>query len=44
MTAAPIFVADASSNRDRDFNRVLAFVDAAAGSDAVKFQLQEGAA
>ena len=41
MTAAPIFIAEASSNHDRDLSRALAFVDAAAdaGCDAVKFQL-----
>jgi N-acetylneuraminate synthase len=37
----PIFIAEASSNHDRDLGRALAFVDAAAaaGCDAVKFQL-----
>ena len=37
----PIFIAEASSNHDRDLSRALAFVDAAAdaGCDAVKFQL-----
>ncbi|MEI9990241.1 MAG: N-acetylneuraminate synthase family protein [Rhizomicrobium sp.] len=41
MTALPIFIAEASSNHDRDLGRALAFVDAAAdaGCDAVKFQL-----
>ncbi len=41
MTCAPIFIAEASSNHDRDLGRALAFVDAAAdaGCDAVKFQL-----
>ncbi|MEJ0027515.1 MAG: N-acetylneuraminate synthase family protein [Rhizomicrobium sp.] len=41
MTAPPIFIAEASSNHDRDLGRALAFVDAAAdaGCDAVKFQL-----
>lgn len=41
MTRAPIFIAEASSNHDRDLSRALAFVDAAAdaGCDAVKFQL-----
>ena len=41
MTASPIFIAEASSNHDRDLSRALAFVDAAAdaGCDAVKFQL-----
>ena len=41
MTSAPIFIAEASSNHDRDLSRALAFVDAAAdaGCDAVKFQL-----
>lgn len=41
MTRAPIFIAEASSNHDRDLGRALAFVDAAAdaGCDAVKFQL-----
>ena len=41
MTRAPIFIAEASSNHDRDLARALAFVDAAAdaGCDAVKFQL-----
>jgi N-acetylneuraminate synthase len=41
MTAAPIFIAEASSNHDRELGRALAFVDAAAeaGCDAVKFQL-----
>jgi sialic acid synthase SpsE len=38
---APLFIAEASSNHDRDLSRALAFVDAAAdaGCDAVKFQL-----
>jgi N-acetylneuraminate synthase len=37
----PVFIAEASSNHDRDLGRALAFVDAAAaaGCDAVKFQL-----
>jgi N-acetylneuraminate synthase len=37
----PLFIAEASSNHDRDLDRALAFVDAAAaiGCDAVKFQL-----
>ncbi|HEY0302173.1 MAG TPA: N-acetylneuraminate synthase family protein [Rhizomicrobium sp.] len=41
MNRAPIFIAEASSNHDRDLGRALAFVDAAAqaGCDAVKFQL-----
>jgi sialic acid synthase SpsE len=41
MSRAPIFIAEASSNHDRDLVRALAFVDAAAdaGCDAVKFQL-----
>jgi len=41
MTAPPTFIAEASSNHDRDLSRALAFVDAAAdaGCDAVKFQL-----
>lgn len=41
MDRAPIFIAEASSNHDRDLSRALAFVDAAAdaGCDAVKFQL-----
>jgi len=41
MTASPTFIAEASSNHDRDLSRALAFVDAAAdaGCDAVKFQL-----
>ncbi|HEY0107669.1 MAG TPA: N-acetylneuraminate synthase family protein [Rhizomicrobium sp.] len=41
MQRAPIFIAEASSNHDRDLSRALAFVDAAAdaGCDAVKFQL-----
>jgi N-acetylneuraminate synthase len=41
MRRAPIFIAEASSNHDRDLPRALAFVDAAAeaGCDAVKFQL-----
>jgi N-acetylneuraminate synthase len=41
MSRAPIFIAEASSNHDRDLSRALAFVDAAAdaGCDAVKFQL-----
>jgi sialic acid synthase SpsE len=41
MARAPIFIAEASSNHDRDLARALAFVDAAAdaGCDAVKFQL-----
>jgi sialic acid synthase SpsE len=36
-----VFIAEASSNHDRDLGRALAFVDAAAdaGCDAVKFQL-----
>jgi N-acetylneuraminate synthase len=41
MRRTPIFIAEASSNHDRDLGRALAFVDAAAaaGCDAVKFQL-----
>src|SRR3569833_2089948 len=41
MVRAPRFIAEASSNHDRDLSRALAFVDAAAdaGCDAVKFQL-----
>ena len=41
MSASPLFIAEASSNHDRDLSRALAFVDAAAdaGCDAVKFQL-----
>lgn len=41
MVRAPMFIAEASSNHDRDLTRALAFVDAAAdaGCDAVKFQL-----
>jgi N-acetylneuraminate synthase len=41
MLRPPIFIAEASSNHDRDLGRALAFVDAAAaaGCDAVKFQL-----
>ncbi len=41
MSRTPIFIAEASSNHDRDLSRALAFVDAAAdaGCDAVKFQL-----
>src|SRR3984885_86555 len=41
MRRAPVFIAEASSNHDRDLGRALAFVDAAAdaGCDAVKFQL-----
>jgi len=41
MVRAPVFIAEASSNHDRDLTRALAFVDAAAdaGCDAVKFQL-----
>jgi N-acetylneuraminate synthase len=41
MARAPMFIAEASSNHDRDLTRALAFVDAAAdaGCDAVKFQL-----
>ncbi|HUO87916.1 MAG TPA: N-acetylneuraminate synthase family protein [Rhizomicrobium sp.] len=41
MPCAPVFIAEASSNHDRDLGRALAFVDAAAtaGCDAVKFQL-----
>lgn len=41
MPRAPIFIAEASSNHDRDLSRALAFVDASAdaGCDAVKFQL-----
>lgn len=37
----PIFIAEASSNHDRDLSRACAFVDSAAdcGCDAVKFQL-----
>jgi len=37
----PVFVAEVSSNHNRDLDRALAFVDAAAdaGCDAVKFQL-----
>lgn len=40
-TREPIFIAEASSNHDRDLSRARAFVDAAAdcGCDAVKFQL-----
>src|SRR6202789_3496588 len=39
--AGPMFIAEASSNHDRDLSRALAFVDSAAdaGCDAVKFQL-----
>jgi sialic acid synthase SpsE len=39
--SAPIFIAEASSNHDRDLSRALEFVDAAADAkcDAVKFQL-----
>jgi N-acetylneuraminate synthase len=39
--AGPVFIAEASSNHDRDLNRALGFVDTAAdaGCDAVKFQL-----
>jgi sialic acid synthase SpsE len=39
--AGPFFIAEASSNHDRDLDRALGFVDAAsdAGCDAVKFQL-----
>ena len=39
--AAPVFIAEASSNHGRDLSRAKAFVDAAAdaGCDAVKFQL-----
>jgi N-acetylneuraminate synthase len=39
--SAPIFIAEASSNHDRDLARALEFVDAAAEAncDAVKFQL-----
>ncbi len=41
MSMSPLFIAEASSNHDRDLGRALAFVDAAAqaGCDAVKFQL-----
>jgi sialic acid synthase SpsE len=41
MARVPNFIAEASSNHDRDLGRALAFVDAAAdaGCDAVKFQL-----
>src|SRR6201996_952485 len=41
MVRAPMFIAEASSNHDRDLTRALAFVGAAAdaGCDAVKFQL-----
>ena len=41
MFEAPIFIAEASSNHDRNLERALAFVDAAVacGCDAVKFQL-----
>ncbi|MEI9885730.1 MAG: N-acetylneuraminate synthase family protein [Rhizomicrobium sp.] len=41
MSVSPLFIAEASSNHDRDLGRALAFVDAAAdaGCDAVKFQL-----
>jgi sialic acid synthase SpsE len=41
MRRGPLFIAEASSNHDRDLSRALAFVDAAAeaGCDAVKFQL-----
>lgn len=41
MASLPLFIAEASSNHDRDLGRALAFVDAAAdaGCDAVKFQL-----
>jgi len=41
VSHAPLFIAEASSNHDRDLSRALAFVDAAAdaGCDAVKFQL-----
>src|SRR5665213_2340934 len=41
METSPLFIAEASSNHDRDLSRALAFVDAAAdvGCDAVKFQL-----
>jgi sialic acid synthase SpsE len=37
----PLFIAEASRNHDRDLDRALAFVDAAAdaGCDAVKFQV-----
>jgi N-acetylneuraminate synthase len=40
-SAAPVFIAEASSNHGRDLSRARAFVDAAAdsGCDAVKFQL-----
>lgn len=39
--ARPFFIAEVSSNHNRDLDRALAFVDAAAdaGCDAVKFQL-----
>ncbi len=39
--SAPLFIAEASSNHDRDLSRALEFVDAAADAncDAVKFQL-----
>src|SRR6202451_1955633 len=41
ISASAIFTAEASSTHDRDLSRALAFVDAAAaaGCDAVKFQL-----
>ena len=41
LAREPLFIAEASSNHDRDLARALAFVDAAAdaGCDAVKFQL-----